>query len=80
MEDKTKVTDKIKQILGEMIGVEAGDVETDDSLREDFNMAATDISDFYEKLDNAGINVSKIDITDTDTLEEIFDQVGIEEF
>lgn len=67
--------ENLKKQLAEHIGVEVEDIKNEDMLSEDLHMSAADISDFLEKLENDGFNVSKIDLEETETVEELLEQV-----
>lgn len=74
-----KITDKVKQILAEYIGVEVEDIKDEDFLVDDLHMSATEISDFVESLETAGIDTSKIDLSEVEAVEDLLESVSSEE-
>lgn len=68
-----KIIDKVKNLLAQHIGVEVEDIKNEDLLSEDLHMSATDISDFLEILENEGVNVSKINLEEIESVEELIE-------
>lgn len=70
-----KIVSTVKSILAEHIGVEPEDIEDDDSFVEDFHMNPTDLTDFIAKLEEAGIEVTEPDFTDSETIGEFIENL-----
>lgn len=74
-----KVIEKVKQMLADYIGAEVEDIKDEDFLVDDLHMSATEIADFVESLDNAGIDISKIDIAELEAVEDLLESISSEE-
>ena len=62
---------KLKTLLAEHLGIEANDINNQDSLISDLHMDPATISEFVESLEDHGVDVSKVDLTEIDTFEEL---------
>lgn len=67
---------KIKEIIATNIGVEADDIHDDDDLREDLHMNASDLTDLVEKLDEGGFEVTKLDLSSIETVEDLVEAIS----
>lgn len=74
-----KLEDKIRSLLAEHIGVGEDDIKGEDSLFDDLHMSASEIADFFNLLDDAGVNISKINIADIKTVDDLFDSLNSHE-
>lgn len=74
-----KITDKVKQMLADYIGAEVEDIKDEDFLVDDLHMSATEIADFVDSLDNAGIDISKIDMSELEAVEDLLESISSEE-
>ena len=74
-----KITDKVKQLLADYIGVEVEDIKDEDFLVDDLHMSPTEISDFIESLENEGINTSKIELSEVEAVEDLLESLSSEE-
>lgn len=74
-----KITEKVKKMLADYIGAEVEDIKDEDFLVDDLHMSATEITDFIESLDSAGIDVSKIDIAELEAVEDLIESISSEE-
>lgn len=70
---KKMMKDKLKKLLAETIGVEAEDINDDDSFLGDLHMSASDLSDFVHSLETAGFDTSAVDLTTLETVEDLVD-------
>lgn len=70
-----KIISIVKSTLAEHIGVEPEDIEDDDSFVEDLHMNPTDLTDFIAKLEEAGIEVTEPDFSDSETIEEFIENL-----
>ena len=78
--NNNQTTKIIKRVLSEITGAEEEDIRLSDSFREDYHMSSVDIADFIEKLQSSGIDTSKIEISEMQTLEDLVEFVGEEDF
>jgi acyl carrier protein len=69
----------IKRILAEQLGIDVSDIENDDSLTHELHMDSADITDFFKSLQSQNIDTAKLDITLVDTLEDLFEALGLGE-
>ena len=67
--------EKINKLLADFLGIETSDITPDDSLIEDLHMTATDLADFVEILSTAGIDTSKLDMTEIETLNDLYEKL-----
>lgn len=68
-----------KKTLAEFLGVEIEDIANDDSLLDDLHIQATDLSDLIHKLEEAGFDTSDIDLTMTETVNDLIESLEIED-
>jgi acyl carrier protein len=68
---------KLLEILSSIIGVEAEDIEMEDSLREDLHMNSVDLAELVEKLSTEGFE--SVDISEIETVEELIEALHLEE-
>jgi len=74
MTEETKdLTQKILNILSEHIGVEKEELHKKDSFQDDLHMSPADLADFLEKLRGAGLDISKIDFTEIEFVEDLIE-------
>lgn len=69
----------IKRILAEQLGIDVSDFENDDSLTHELHMDSAGLTDFFKSLQSQNLDTSKLDITQVDTLEELFEMLGLGE-
>jgi acyl carrier protein len=72
--DKNKskeLSDNIKDILSEILGIDRGDIENEDSFTEDLRMGPTELSDFMAKLSEKGYDTSELSFEETETVEDL---------
>ncbi|MBI3396861.1 hypothetical protein HY045_00130 [Candidatus Woesebacteria bacterium] len=67
---------KIKGVIAVHIGVEAEDIHDDDDLREDLHMNASDLTDLVEKLGVSGFEITKLDLSIIETVDDLVDAVS----
>ena len=77
--ENTKTKEAIIKLLAEELGVEPEDIKEDDSLSLDLHMKPTDLTDFFQKLEDSGFNVAKINLTDIETVEDIIEALSSQE-
>lgn len=80
--DKPKsmdISDLVKKVLAEQIGVEPTDIGLKDSFYDDLHMSAADLSDLINMLTKKGVDVSKIDITQIKTVHDLVESLSSEE-
>ena len=73
-----KITpNSLRETLAAQIGVEPEDINEDDSFTEDFHMTNADLTDFTFKLTEAGVDPLDIDFSETETLGELMEVLGV---
>lgn len=77
--DEGGIDKKIKAVLADQLGVEPDDIKGEDSFSDDLHMTATNLSDFVESLSEKGLDVSKIELTEVATVEELIEAVDSQE-
>ncbi len=75
MREKTDIGFTVTRLLSDFLGVEPADITPDDSLVEDLHMSASDLTDFVEIMTTAGIDTSKLDMTEVETLADLYDKL-----
>lgn len=78
MSEKPKL-EIVKESLAELLGIETDDISYDDSLRDDLHMRATDITDLLEILNTKGIEISKLELSDIQTFEDLVRGLDVED-
>ena len=68
---------KVKEILAEQIGVEVEDLNDDDAFIEDLHMTNADLTDFGQKLESLGADLSELDFSTIETVEELTETLGL---
>ena len=78
--DKNHNTDKtrhlIKELLAEHIGVDANDIDEEDSFYEDLHMGPADLTDFIQTLSQSGIDIESIDLTKLESLGDLLESIS----
>ncbi|OGM28427.1 hypothetical protein A2962_04700 [Candidatus Woesebacteria bacterium RIFCSPLOWO2_01_FULL_39_61] len=74
------VKTQIKKLLSEYLGVEPDDIDEEDSLVADLHMKPTDLTDFVEILDTRGLDISKLELTEIETVGELIEEVGLNDY
>lgn len=75
MTEGSKIQEKVLNLLSEHLGVEKEDILIEDSFSEDLHMSPANMTDFLEALNQLGIETSKIDMTEIETVEEFLEQL-----
>lgn len=71
--EEKKYKKAIKKLLVEHLGIEIEDVTDDDSLKEDLHMNPVDLTDFNQKLITAGYDTEKVDFSEIETLNDLYE-------
>ena len=69
------ITQKIKTLLAEHIGADEEELSNEDRFQNDIHMSATDLADFVEKLKMAGFDTTKLDLTETESVGDIIENI-----
>ncbi len=78
--EETKDIQKIvKRVLAEQIGVDPKDIKDEDVFADDLHMTAANLSDFLETLGKQDVDVTKIDLTEITTVEELIEILSSQE-
>lgn len=75
MKDNAQLTDKITKLLADFLGVETGDFTPEDSLTENLHMTASDLTDFVEILNLAGVDTSELNLEEVETVEDLYEKL-----
>lgn len=70
----------VKNLLAAQLGIDAEDIHNDDSLVDDLHMNPSDITDFSQSLENEGIDISDLDFTQIDTISDVLEALGVEDY
>lgn len=70
---------EIKKILAEQLGIEVGEINLRDSLREDYLMSASDLTELLHSLIELGFKEDAFDFTEIETVEDLIEAVKSEE-
>lgn len=68
---------KIKEVLAAQIGVETEDLDNEDAFIEDLHMTNADLTDFGQKLQSMGADISLVDFSTIETIEELIEVLGL---
>lgn len=71
MADQNLDIPNLRQLLAEYLGVEPEDINESDSFSVNLHMGPTEISDFLESLRERGMDISRLNIEDIDTVEQL---------
>jgi acyl carrier protein len=77
-DDKTKTAEDIKKLLAEQLGVEVEDLSSEDMFGEDLHMDPSALTDFIGTLEAQGFDISKIELTEIQTLGDLLEELGLE--
>ncbi len=78
-DDKTLPTlteTSVKELLAEQIGVDTEDLKDEDAFIEDLHMTNADLTDFGQKLEARGANISELDFSALETVGELTEMLG----
>lgn len=71
----TDISQKIITLLAEHIGADEEELSSTDTFQDKINMSVTDLADFVEKLKVAGFDVSKIDLTEIESVGDLIENI-----
>lgn len=74
-EEKKNKPEEIIKLLAEHIGVEESELSKEDSFADDLHISAADFTDFIEKLSGAGFDISSLDLSKTETIGELIEEI-----
>lgn len=66
--------DKIVALLAEQIGVEPGDIQDQDNLRDDLHIGSADLAEISEKL--AELGYEHVDFSEVRTVEQLLAEIS----
>jgi acyl carrier protein len=73
------IAKKVKDILSKQLGTDPEDIGDDDSFSDHLNMRPSDISDFFNRLEENSIDTKNIDIEVIKTVGDIIEYLSVEE-
>ncbi|MBU0572250.1 hypothetical protein KKH23_01100 [Patescibacteria group bacterium] len=80
MTEKAKdISQKIKSILAEHIGVDEEELSSEDRFKNDIHMSATDFADFVEKLNLAGFDTTRLDLMEMESVGDLVENIVSQE-
>jgi len=71
--------EKIKIILAEQLGIEKEEIHPEDSLRADFHMTSTDLTELMQRLLDLGFEEEKLNLSQIETVAELIETLKSEE-
>ena len=71
--------EKIKQIIAELVSIEAGEINLSDSLRDDYHMSPTDFTELMHQLLEMGFSEEKLNLSKIETVGELVEALKQEE-
>ncbi len=74
-EDKSDINNLVKKHIAQYLGVEVEDIDEEDSLIQDLHMIPTDLTDFLETLNQEGVDTTKVDMTQIETVGELIETI-----
>ena len=72
-----KTEEKVKQLLADYLGVDLEDIENESVLTIDLHMTAVDLTDFLEDLKTNGFDISRVDLTEIETFEDLVEALTL---
>lgn len=78
LKEKSDLKKQVLEILAQYLGIDPEDINDDDSLSTDLHMRASDLTDFIQSLNQIGIDTSRVDLTEIDTVEELIEALDAE--
>lgn len=78
MEEQKNSIKKLKQILSDQLGIDPEDVKEDDRLVEDLHMRAPEITDLVEALSNEGFKTTDLELTEIETVTDLYEALNHE--
>ena len=70
---------QIIKLLAEQIGVEPEDIDEEDAFLTDLHMNPTELSDFVHSLTSLDLDVSRLNLTEIETVVELLEALGAAE-
>lgn len=75
----SNISEKALNLLAEQIGVTTEDINEDDSFLDDLHMTPADLTEFAQKLEEAGINMTIDKLGEMETVSELLETLRAEE-
>lgn len=69
------ISQKIITLLAEHIGTDEEELSIHDTFRDKINMSPTDLADFVIKLNTAGFDTSKLDLTEIENVGDLIENI-----
>ena len=70
---------QIIKLLAERIGVEPEDIDEDDAFLTDLHMNPAELSDFVHSLTSLDLDISRLDLTEIETVADLLEALGVVE-
>ena len=70
---------KLKELLADYLGVSIEDIDDSDSFSQDMHISAIDLADFTHSLESKGFDISKVDLSEIETFENLTEALDIHE-
>jgi len=70
---------KLKELLANHLGVSIEDIDDSDSFSQDLHIRAIDLADFTHNLENYGFDITKVDLSEIETFEDLTEALDIHE-
>jgi acyl carrier protein len=69
------ISQKITTLLAEHLGIDEEELNSEDRFQNDIHMSATDLADFIEKLNAAGFDTTKLDLTEIESVGDLIENI-----
>ena len=69
------ISQKIIVLLAEHIGTDEEELSSEDTFQNDIHMSPTDLADFVEKLNTAGFDTTKLDLTEIESVGDLIENI-----
>ncbi len=70
---------KIKKILAEQLGIEVEEINLKDSLRADYHMSSSDLTELLHQLSGLGFDTERFYLSEIETVGELIETLTSEE-
>jgi acyl carrier protein len=74
--DQDDMTEKVKALLAENLGVGIEDISQEDFFSEDLHMAPDKLADFVDGLGAKGFETAKIELTELETVDDLIEALS----
>ena len=69
------ISEKIITLLAEHTGADEEELNSEDRFQNDIHMSPTDLADFVEKLNTAGLDTTKLDLMEIESVGDLIENI-----